>query len=143
MRTQVRAIARSKTGLEARAFLALALPLAGAQVAQAAVGFVDTLMMGRLGANTLAAGGLAAISFQLLLAVVGGLVMAVGPLVAEAYGAGQKPQIEAVARQGFWLALALSLPMMLVLSQLDGALRLLGQPAVIADLTAPYFQWIL
>jgi MATE family multidrug resistance protein len=138
-----KAIAQSKTGLEAQAFLALALPLAGAQVAQAAVGFVDTLMMGRLGANTLAAGGLAAISFQLLLAVMGGFVMAVGPLVAEAYGAGQKSQIEAVARQGVWLSLALSLPMMLVLSQLDGALLLLGQPAAIANLTAPYFQWIL
>lgn len=143
MRTQIRAIARSKTGLEARAFLALALPLAGAQVAQAAVGFVDTLMMGRLGADTLAAGGLAAISFQFLLAVVGGLVMAVGPLVAQAYGAGQRQQVEAVARQGLWLALALSLPMMLGLSQFDRVLLGLGQAEAIAALTGPYFQWIL
>jgi Na+-driven multidrug efflux pump len=49
MRTQDRAIAQAKTGSEVQAFLALALPLAGAQVAQAAVGFVDTLMMGRWG----------------------------------------------------------------------------------------------
>ncbi|MGG6242217.1 MATE family efflux transporter [Nodosilinea sp. AN01ver1] len=128
---------------EVRAFLALAVPLAGAQVAQAAVGFVDTLMMGRLGANILAAGGLAALCFQLLLAVVGGFVMAVGPLVAQAFGAGDRAQVEAVARQGFWLALALSLPMMAGLSQMAEVLRLLGQPAAIAELTAPYFQWIL
>ena len=143
MRTQDRAIAQAKTSSEVRAFLTLAIPLAAAQVAQAAVGFVDTLMMGRLGAETLAAGGLAAISFQLLLAVVGGLAMAVGPLVAQAYGAGQRDQVEALVRQGFWLSLVLSLPMMAVLSQLDGVLLTLGQPAAIATLTAPYFQWIL
>ncbi|WP_052049747.1 MATE family efflux transporter [Leptolyngbya sp. KIOST-1] len=143
MRTWVRSIAQTKNGLEVQAFLALAIPLSAAQVAQAAVGFIDTLMMGRLGAETLAAGGLAAISFQLLLAVVGGLVMTVGPLVAQAYGAGQKGQVEAVTRQGFWLVLILSLPMMAVLSQLDRVLLGLGQDAAIAALTGPYFQWIL
>ncbi|MFQ4138373.1 MATE family efflux transporter [Nodosilinea sp. PGN35] len=143
MRTQDRSIAQAKTGLEVRAFRRLAVPLAGAQVAQAAVGFIDTLMMGRLGAEVLAAGGLAAISFQLLLAVVGGFVMTVGPLVAQAFGAGQKDQVEAIARQGFWLSLGLSLPMMAVLSQLDRVLLGLGQPEAIATLTGPYFQWIL
>ncbi len=143
MRTQDQAIAQAKTGSEVRAFLALAVPLAGAQVAQAAVGFFDTLMMGRLGAETLAAGGLAAICFQLLLAVMGGFVMAVGPLVAEAFGAGQTDRIEAVVRQGFWLVLVLSLPMMLVLNHLDGMLLTWGQSEAIATLTAPYFQWIL
>ena len=138
-----KSIAQAQIGSEVRAFLALAVPLAGAQVAQAAVGFIDTLMMGRLGAETLAAGGLAALCFQFLLAVVGGFVMTVGPLVAQAFGAGDNRQIAAIARQGFWLALALSLPMMALLSQLDGVLRLLGQPLAIADLTAPYFQWIL
>ncbi|MBE9136965.1 MATE family efflux transporter [Nodosilinea sp. LEGE 07088] len=141
MRTQKRS--QAQTGAEIQAFLALAVPLAGAQVAQAVVGFIDTLMMGRLGAETLAAGGLAAICFQLLIAVVGGFVMAVGPLVAEAFGARNQAQVEAIARQGFWLALALSLPLMLVLSQLDGMLRLLGQPTLVADLAAPYFKWIL
>ena len=143
MRTQARFLAQTKIGLEAQACLALAVPLASAQVAQAVVGFVDTLMMGRLGVETLAAGGLAAICFQLLIAVVGGFVMAVGPLVAEAVGSGQKDEIAVVVRQGCWLALGLSLPLMLVLSQMDGVLRLLGQPAAIATLTASYFQWIL
>lgn len=136
-------VAPSETDLEIRAFLRLAVPLAGAQVAQAAVGFVDTLMMGRLGTESLAAGGLAAISFQFLLTVTSGFVMAVGPLVAQAFGAQDKTQIEAVTRQGFWLALGLSLPLMVLLGQMDQVLRLLGQPAVVADLTALYFRWIL
>jgi MATE family multidrug resistance protein len=143
MRTQDRSVAPGQTTPEVRAFLALAVPLAGAQVAQAAVGFIDTLMMGRLGAETLAAGGLAALCFQLILAVLGGFVMTVGPLVAEAFGAEDRGQITAIARQGFWLTLALSLPMMAMLSQLDRGLVLLGQPPAIAALTAPYFQAIL
>ncbi|WP_017297811.1 MATE family efflux transporter [Nodosilinea nodulosa] len=143
MRIQEKSPASANIGSEVQAFLALAVPLAAAQVAQAAVGFVDTLMMGRLGAETLAAGGLAAMCFQFLIAVVGGFVMAVGPLVAEAFGAGHREHVEAIARQGLWLSLGLSLPLMAALSQMDGVLRFLGQPEAIAALTAPYFHWIL
>ncbi|NJL45539.1 MAG: MATE family efflux transporter [Leptolyngbyaceae cyanobacterium SM2_3_12] len=133
---------KSKTGLEIHAFLALAIPLASAQVAQAAVGFVDTLMMGRLGPETLAAGGLASTAFQLLLSTASGLVMAVSPLVAEAYGAGHSNQIGSIGRQGLWLSLLLALPLMGMISQLDTALLWLGQPPALAALTGSYFKFI-
>ncbi|MBE9114264.1 MATE family efflux transporter, partial [Nodosilinea sp. LEGE 07298] len=64
-------------------------------------------------------------------------------LVAQAFGAGQKADVEAIARQGFWLSLGLSLPLMGILSQMDWVLLALGQPEPIAALTGPYFQWIL
>jgi multidrug resistance protein, MATE family len=73
---------------EIREILRLAVPLASAQVAQSATGFVDTIMMGRLGANQLAAGGLASLTFFTLLAAASGAVMGASPLVAEAFGAG-------------------------------------------------------
>ncbi|MBD0267139.1 MAG: MATE family efflux transporter [Cyanobacteria bacterium Co-bin8] len=129
--------------VETRAFLRLSIPLASAQVAQAAVGFVDTIMMGHLGTESLAAGGLASTTFQLLLNVASGFVMAVSPLVAEAYGAGRKGQVEQIARQGLWLSLLLSLPLMIGLAHLEPALVRLGQPAPIATLAAPYFEFIL
>lgn len=133
----------SKIGTEIHEFLKLAIPLASAQVAQAAVGFVDTVMMGHLGAESLAAGGLASTMFQLLLNTASGFVMAVSPLVAEAYGAGRKTQIEQIARQGFWLSLLLGIPMMVVIGHLDRMLLFLGQPASIATRAAPYFHFIL
>lgn len=133
---------KSPTGLEAQAFLALAIPLASAQVAQAAVGFADTLMMGRLGSASLAAGGLASTAFQLLLSTASGLVMAVSPLVAEAYGAGRRDEIGSIGRQGLWLSLLLGLPLMAIIGQLGTALLWLGQPAALATLATPYFQWI-
>ncbi|NJR61418.1 MAG: MATE family efflux transporter [Cyanobacteria bacterium CRU_2_1] len=138
-----KAFIKSKIGTETREFLKLAIPLASAQVAQAAVGFVDTVMMGHLGAESLAAGGLASTTFQLLLNTASGLVMAVSPLVAEAYGAGRKSQIEQIARQGFWLSLFLGVPLMIVIGHLDTVLLFLGQPASIATRAAPYFHFIL
>ncbi|MUL35186.1 MATE family efflux transporter [Gloeocapsopsis dulcis] len=134
---------KSNVTTEIREFLKLAVPLASAQVAQASVGFVDTIMMGHLGAESLAAGGLASTTFQLLLNTTSGIVMAVSPLVAEAYGAEQKTQITQIARQGLWLSLFLSIPMMFAIAQLDTVMLLLGQQAAIVTLTAQYFNFIL
>ena len=47
---------RSEIQTEIREFLKLAIPLAGAQVAQATTGFIDAVMMGWLGQEVLAAG---------------------------------------------------------------------------------------
>lgn len=85
---------------EVKEFLHLAVPLASAQVAQSFVGFVDTVRMGHLGWETLAAGGLASITFTTLLQTATGIVMGVSPLVAKAYGAGDKLRIKQVVHQG-------------------------------------------
>jgi MATE family multidrug resistance protein len=91
----------------------------------------------------LAAGGLASTIFQLFLNTASGIVMAVSPLVAEAYGAGRKTQIEQIARQGLWLSLFLSIPMMFVIGHLDTVMLFLGQPAPIVALGDNYFNFIL
>ena len=56
----------SSTRKEIQQFFQLAIPLASAQVAQSLTGFFDTMMMGRLGATTLAGGALAEILRQQL-----------------------------------------------------------------------------
>ena len=112
---------------EAQKFLQLAIPLASAQVAQSLTGFFDTIMMGRLGAETIAAGGLASLTFFAILNTAAGIVMGISPLAAEAYGAGQKRRIEQLTRQGFWLVLLLSIPMMIAISNLEGMMLQVGQ----------------
>ncbi|MGD1950231.1 MAG: MATE family efflux transporter [Leptolyngbyaceae cyanobacterium] len=134
---------KSAIGIETREFLKLAVPLAGAQVAQAVVGFVDTLMMGHLGAESLAAGGLASSVFQLVLNTCSGFVMAVSPLVATAYGANNTQQIERIARQGLWLAVLVALPMMVVIGHLDWAMVHLGQAERTVNLADGYLSYIL
>lgn len=77
---------------EIKESLRLTIPLASAQVAQAATGFVDTVMMGWLGQETIAAGGLAATTFTTLLVTTTGVVVGLSPLIAEAYGSGYKKE---------------------------------------------------
>jgi multidrug resistance protein, MATE family len=134
---------RSGIGIEVQEFVKLAVPLAGAQVAQAVVGFVDTLMMGHLGAESLAAGGLASSVLQLVLNTTSGIVMSVSPLVAEAYGGGRKTQVEQIARQGLWLSIIIGIPMMLVISHLNSAMIHLGQSEQTVMLADSYLDYIL
>ncbi|PPS45122.1 MATE family efflux transporter [Chroococcidiopsis sp. TS-821] len=128
---------------ELREFLRLAIPLASAQVAQSATGFVDTVIMGRLGQETLAAGGLAAITFTALLNTASGVVIGVSPLVAEAYGAGNKARVQQVARQGLWLSLILAIPVMIFLSNIDTLMRQFGQQATTVALAKTYIDIML
>ena len=128
---------------ESKQFLKLAIPLAGAQVAQSLTGFFDTIMMGRLGAETLAAGGLASLTFFAILNTAAGVVMGISPLIAEAHGAGKKSRIEKLARQGFWLVLLLSLPMMIVIAHLDSLMLQFGQAKTTVILANTYLDIIL
>jgi multidrug resistance protein, MATE family len=89
---------------EAREFIKLAIPLAGAQLAQSATGFVDTLMMGWLGPTTLAGGGLAVSLLMMVLIVSSGLVLGLTPLLAAAQGAGDRSLSKSLTHQGWWLA---------------------------------------
>ncbi|MEM8716807.1 MAG: MATE family efflux transporter, partial [Cyanobacteria bacterium P01_G01_bin.4] len=137
---------RDRLREEVREFLKLAIPLASAQVAQSATGFADTVMMGRMGPDVLAAGGLAAIVFMAIMTTLSGVVMGVSPLVAEAFGADNRSRIEQVTRQGLWLALLVSLPITHMTGHLDAWMRWMGQDNATVELADTYLdiiQWSL
>ncbi|MFJ8431182.1 MATE family efflux transporter [Kitasatospora sp. NPDC094019] len=69
---------------DSRALAALAVPLALTQLAQVALTTTDTVMMGVLGTEALAAGGLALVVFNQLRTMGVGLVTSVGNQVAAA-----------------------------------------------------------
>src|SRR5262249_28569076 len=99
--------APSLTG-ELRELLRLALPVAAAQAGIALMGVVDTAVVGRLGAAALGAVGLANGIF-IAVAVIGmGTVMGLDPLIAQAFGARDRPRTRALLWQGAWLALIVS-----------------------------------
>lgn len=128
---------------ELQDFLKLAIPLASAQVAQSATGFADTIMMGRMGPEALAAGGLASVIFLAVMTTVTGAVMGISPLVAEAFGAGQTRRIQQLVRQGLWLALLVSIPLMIVMSQLDSVLLRAGQDEAVVTVASGYLNTVL
>lgn len=118
---------KSRVIAEIKECLVLAIPLAGAQLSQAATTFVDTIMMGILGSQIIAAGALGAITFHLLITVGSAIISAVSPLVAEAYGSGRVEQVGGVVRQGLWLSVILAIPATLLIWHSGSLLRLLGQ----------------
>lgn len=128
---------------EIKESLRLTIPLASAQVAQAATGFVDTVMMGWLGQETIAAGGLAATTFTTLLVTTTGVVVGLSPLVAEAYGSGYNKRIQQLTRQGIWLSLLVAIPVMLLLGHIDYLMRHLGQAATTVTLAKTYLDVML
>ena len=116
----------------------LAAPLALAQLAQVAMGATDTVLLGTLGRDALAAGGLGANLFFTLMILVGGGLISVSILVAHARGAGDGGRIALILRGGFLLALFASIPPMLLLSRAEPILLLIGEPAPLAHAIARY-----
>lgn len=114
---------------EVKKCLMLAVPLAAAQLAQSATGFVDTVMMGWLGSQTIASGGLGAVIFSFCLLIVAGIVSAVSPLAAQAYGAGNREKVGTIVRLGLGISLVLGIPITFLLYNGGALLLLLGQDA--------------
>ncbi|TXS43246.1 MATE family efflux transporter [Streptomyces sp. uw30] len=77
---------------DSRALAALAIPLALTQLAQVALTTTDTIMMGLLGTEALAAGGLALVIFNQLRTMGVGLVTSVGNQVAAAAARAEKAE---------------------------------------------------
>ncbi|NES95184.1 MAG: MATE family efflux transporter [Desertifilum sp. SIO1I2] len=128
---------------EIKACLHLAIPLAAAQLAQAATNFIDTVMMGWLGPQSLAAGGLGAITFAMLLLVGTGVVSAVGATVAIAHGEGNIKRVSRLSAMGLWVSLLLSIPTMLLIWYLGPILAFLGQEPSNVQSAQTYLQAIV
>ncbi|MEO0405856.1 MAG: MATE family efflux transporter [Cyanobacteria bacterium P01_A01_bin.135] len=125
---------------EGRRCLQLALPLIGAQLAQAATGFVDTITMGRLGRDALGAGALGTVFFMELFVVGTSLVASISPFIAEAYGAGRLRRTGQWLDHGIWLAMAIACPISLLMWNAAPLLRALGQSDTVVTLGSQYLQ---
>src|SRR5438132_3640585 len=120
---------------ELRATLALAAPLAAANLAQMAMAVTNTVMVGRLGAMPLAAAGLGGMLYFTVGVMLQGVLSAVAPLAAHALGGGDRRAAGRVASAGLVLALLLALPFVAALTSLDLLLRALGyDPALAAEI---------
>lgn len=100
---------------EARQLLALAIPVILAQVAQTAMGFVDTIMAGAVSATDMAAVAVGTSIWLPAILFGHGLLLALTPTVAQLNGSGRRERIAEQIRQGYWLAFFVSLLIMVVL----------------------------
>lgn len=129
-----------------RPTLSLGLPLAGAQLAQMAINTTDVLMIGRLGAQELAASVLA-FNFYMLVWFFGmGVLQAVIPLAARARGQKKLRDLRRAVRMGFWISVLFCIPVWGILIFIEPILLLLGQEPELARLAGiymVYLQWTM
>jgi MATE family multidrug resistance protein len=133
-------VAGSAIAAEFRATLALAAPLAAANLAQMAMGVTNTVMVGRLGAMPLAAAGLGGMLFFTGGIMLQGILFAVAPLAAHALGAGDRAAAGRIAGAGLVLAILLALPFVALLTSLDRLLQALGYDAALAAEIGRYLR---
>ena len=104
---------------EARSLLALAIPVILAQIAQTAMGVVDTIMAGSVSATDMAAVAVGTSIWLPAILFGHGLLLSLTPTVAHLNGAGRREKIGDQVQQGFWLAAGVSMLIMAVIYRCD------------------------
>ncbi|WP_375454474.1 MATE family efflux transporter [uncultured Methylobacterium sp.] len=133
---------------EIRATLALAAPLVLTNLAQHGLITADTVLLGRLGAQDLAAATLATSLYFILFICGIGLTSAVAPLIAEALGRDPRATdaVRRLVRAGFWAASLVSVPLMIGLWHTQALLDVLGEPPDLTEAAGRYvraLQWAM
>ncbi len=116
----------------------LATPMAAQQLGQIAMMTTDLAFIGRLGGEALAAAALAGTVYFIAFTVGMGLMSAVAPLAAQAYGAGSAGQVRRALRAGLWAGLLIALPIMAFPLRGEQILLGLGQAQGPAHLAQDY-----
>ncbi|MCO5082051.1 MAG: MATE family efflux transporter [Rhizobiaceae bacterium] len=131
---------------ETKAMLALAWPMVLTNLAQAAMTATDVMIIGRLGAEALAAGALGSNLYFAPLIFGLGLAYATAPMMATELG--RRPHsvrdVRRTVRQGLWLSALVSIPIWVLLWNAESVLLLMGQDPSLAREAGIYvrgLQW--
>ena len=128
---------------EVLALATLAGPLVVNNLSIAGMNFADAVMAGRLGTRHLAAvavgGGAWTVGFLFGL----GVLMAISPVCAQAYGAGRNADVGRYMRQGLWLSQALAVLVVVLIWNIEPLLWRIGIEAELIPLTVGYLRAVV
>ncbi|MDP2410057.1 MAG: MATE family efflux transporter [Pseudolabrys sp.] len=124
----------------------LALPMALTQLGQIAMMTIDLILIGHLGENALAGSALAHTLLFAAFVFGMGVVSAVAPLAAQAFGAREPRMVRRALRVGLWVSVMLAVPLMAMQLHGEALLLALGQQPETAYLAGQYLlglSWCL
>ncbi|HZV93759.1 MAG TPA: MATE family efflux transporter, partial [Caldimonas sp.] len=124
----------------ARRLFPLAWPVFVGQIAVIAFSTVDTVMAARASADDLAALAIGAAAYISIFVGFMGIVLAVGPIAGQLYGAGRLDESGREMQQAMWLGLALSLIGCALLLLPEPFLDLAQARGVVAEKVRAYLQ---
>ncbi|MBA2934953.1 MATE family efflux transporter [Sphingomonas sp. CGMCC 1.13654] len=119
---------------EVRATLALAYPLVLTNLAQALIPSTDVVLLGWAGPRVLAAGALGVNLYNACMIFGVGVMIAASPMMAKALGqrSHNVREVRRTVRQSLWAAVALVIPIWLLLWHAEGLLLLFRQDPKLA-----------
>ncbi|MBT1689491.1 MATE family efflux transporter [Dawidia soli] len=120
--------------------LILALPVMLSNLGHVLMGVTDTMMVGHLGAESLAAAGLALVVFNVFMLFGVGVSYAMTPLVAAAHGAGDTSTIAAVVRHGLVVNVLNALALVGVVTVGKNVLYYMGQSDAVVAQALPFLD---
>lgn len=121
--------AGNRWGREIIASLKLGWPLIFTNLSQAALTATDVILIGRLGADTLAAAVLSTSFYHSMMIFCMGLISATLPMMAMALGRNRHSvrDVRRTVRQGFWTAIIICIPFWILLWHAESVFLLMGQ----------------
>ena len=125
---------------EFRPMFSLAAPVVIAELGWMTMGMVDTLMVGRLGAEAIGAVGLGSALFMAVGIFGMGMLLGLDTLVSQAFGAGRMDECHRWLLHGVILALLLAIPTTALLFVMSGLLDRWGMDPGVLRLTRPYLD---
>ncbi len=126
--------------LELRTLFALALPMMIAQLASTAMGFVDTVMAGRVSPHDLAAVALGNSIWVPVYLLVSGITLATTPNVAQRFGAGNHSEIGPLVRQALWMGAGIGVASALLMWNAEPVLHLMRVEPALIEPTMAYLR---
>lgn len=120
--------------------LRLAWPIILGQLSQIALGVIDSVMVGPLGAANLAAVSVSIGVFSVPLVFGLGISFAISPLTAIAKGRQDTQQIGDIFRSGFWTLFGMGIALVLLMIFVSQGVHLLKQEADVTSLAIPYLR---
>jgi multidrug resistance protein, MATE family len=127
---------------ELRLLLQIGIPVIIGNLLQTSMSVVDTIMAGNLSPVDLAAVAVGSSIFMPIFILGAGILMAVSPIVAQHFGAGNHVLIGKTTRQSLWLAAMISIPAIFVLRNMNFVLEWMSVEPDIIPLTLGYLDAI-
>lgn len=135
-------ILSSKLGGEVKSIIKLALPVAGAQLANMSMFFTDVMMAGHLSARDLAAIAVGSSVAMPVYLFAMGIVMVINPIVGHLHGSGRTHEAGSKLGQALWLAVAMAIPAAILISHGEWAMVYMGIEEDVRTLASQYLKAI-
>ena len=121
----------------------LSAPLVLAELGWMAMGVVDTMFVGRVGAEAIGAVGLGTMVFYGIAICAAGVLLGLDTLVARAFGAGDREDYHRSLVSGVWMA-AFMIPFVMgAVWALEAILPSVGVNQTVLDATRPYLHALI